>query len=396
MARMNTTLALMLAASTPLALTQAASAQTDYEYEPDEGWHEEEWYDPSDWFDDEDWGYDTTDDDWHYDGYYDTSYYVWSDGYDPSMYGYSAYYDGYYDGYYDDEFGYDHWDADWTRAYSTAYTEGYYDGFYDNGSEYTFDPTYYYFGTIRTADSEQASRERSRDDTRRRGDRANGSSDRATPKADMSWKVQKRGSIERISRVNPDGVPDDHLVVKLQMDNGKAVVADLGPKMTRDRLPFEKGDRVTLIGERGDHSDGQHVVVQKLRVGDETVKLRKEPSHAYGDSARRDREFNGTSGDRAWRAENASMGDAMSVEGRVRDVWRSARDVAGHALYKVELAEGGTYVLAVQSEQAERLRMKKGDRVRIDGTRRTMDGRSVIDVSRIRGQSASASADSDS
>lgn len=394
MARMNTTLALMLAASTPFALTQVASAQTDYEYEPDEGWHEEEWYDPSDWFDDEDWGYDTYDNEWDDDRYSDNSYYTWSDGYDTSTYGYSGYSDGYYDGYSDDEFGYDHWDADWTREYSTAYTEGYYDGYYDKSSNYSYDPTYYYFATVRTADSEKNGRERSKDKARERGDRSNGSADRSSPKADMSWKIQKRGTIEKMSSVDPDGVPENHTVLKLRLDNGKTVVADLGPKMTRDRLPFERGDRVTLIGERGSHDDGQHIVVQKLRVGDETVKLRKEPAHAYGD-ADSGRSYNGTSGDREWRRENASMGDPMSINGRIRDVWRSARDVDGHALYKVELAGGNTYVLAVRSDEAERLRMKKGDTVRIEGTRRTMEGRSVIDVNRIRGQSASASAESD-
>lgn len=66
-----------------------------YEWEPDEGYHEEEWYDPSDWFDDDDAV------DYEYD--YDYGY----DYYDP--YDYDAYdYDYDYDYDYYDQYDYDY------------------------------------------------------------------------------------------------------------------------------------------------------------------------------------------------------------------------------------------------------------------------------------------------
>jgi len=80
-----------------------------YEWEPDEGYHEEEWYDPSDWFDDDstvDYENDTYG---YYDDYYDP-YYGW--GYDG--YGYD-YYDYDYDYTFDDDYVYDDVDYEFDK-----------------------------------------------------------------------------------------------------------------------------------------------------------------------------------------------------------------------------------------------------------------------------------------
>ena len=106
-----------LLAALGLALAPTAIAQ-EYEWEPDEGLHEEEWYDPSDWFNDdnqvsyEEWD-DAYEDDW------DTTYY--DNGY------------GAYDG--------DYWDYDYEPYYTDDaldYDYGTYNRYGDPGG-YTSD-----------------------------------------------------------------------------------------------------------------------------------------------------------------------------------------------------------------------------------------------------------------
>lgn len=124
--------ALTLAAALPLAFAQTASAQWErgyqpdehYEYEPDEGWHEEEWYDPTDWFDDRPYDYEYDDysyEAYQYDGHYydsdeDSGWFENEDRFDNNdriWYGedrdadLTVYYRGYAEGYDDDDFGID-------------------------------------------------------------------------------------------------------------------------------------------------------------------------------------------------------------------------------------------------------------------------------------------------
>ncbi|MEQ8822276.1 MAG: hypothetical protein RLY93_18735 [Sumerlaeia bacterium] len=106
----------------PLTLT----AQDDYEYEWDEGVHEEEWYDPSDWGDTAPY---TSTVDYERDNYYGD--YFYDDTYDPYYYNYSTdYYGNGYNtntGTYDNTYTYyDYYTNDWyedTNGFDTWYDE---------------------------------------------------------------------------------------------------------------------------------------------------------------------------------------------------------------------------------------------------------------------------------
>lgn len=425
-------LALMLIASTPFGLSQTAMAQDsydddegwfewsddeidsgDYEYEAGEGWHEEEWYDPSDWFDDDYnddyWSYDN-DDDWADDDMYvgdnPTDYYEWTDGYDQNWHGYSGYYDGYVDGYYDDEFGSDYWDTTWVSPYRSSYTSGYYDGYYDSINEYNYDPTYYY--TNGKDDQNSASdRNRRGDEMRDRGDRMRDRSgnwnrsgmDGTSKQRGMDTHVvRRRGTVESLSSADVRDAPDGHNLMRIQLENGKTILADFGPNMSRSRLPFSEGDRVTICGERKTSGSKDYLKVHKVRSGDETVRLRPGPyyndSRSSGEkSDMRRNDSRQRSNERQGRSSDGSWSGQTTLSGRIEDVWRSARDVSGQALYRVEMSGGKTVVLAVDGNQADKLRMREGDRVRIEGEKKRLGGRKVIDLQRIRSQSATGRSD---
>ena len=253
--------AFLAMASLALATTPASAQDyTSWEWEPDEGVHEEEWYDPSDWFDDE-----------SYDDYnIETIDYEHGEG------AYDAYYDGYYDAYYDDEFGYDWWDADWDDDYKTSYTEGYYDGYYDAAADYEYDPLYYVVSYV-DADRDY-DRNRDRDDKRERADRrsdAQNMTGRERRKVAESDRQEKRirGTVERMQRKRNVG-PKDHLVYMIRFDDGDMMHVDLGPKMTKDRVPVESGDRVTFIGDPVRKDETKVLLVKRMVHDGDTITLR--------------------------------------------------------------------------------------------------------------------------
>lgn len=246
------------AATAALGLMAApALAQQAYEYEPDEGWHEEEWYDPSDWFDDE-----------PYDSYMsETMDYEYSDA------AYDAYWDGYFDGFYDDVYGYDYWNPDWTTEYETSYTAGYADGYFDQTKGYAFTPGYYTFTYYAPLDNKRPD-----DATRTKGDRANSSSkasdakkQKAADKAQAETRL--RGKLSGLTRIDKN-TPKGHLVATVNLTNNKPMAVDMGPKMTLDTLPADQGDRVTIKGDMTERNGRSVLVAKKLVVDGKIFTLR--------------------------------------------------------------------------------------------------------------------------
>ena len=245
----------LLVAAAPTTVT--AAGQEDYEWEPDEGLHEEEWYDPSDWMDD-DWDDEVVTVDYEYDA---TAY--------------QAYWDGYYDGYYDDAFGYDYWDDAWSAEYRSAYTDGYYDGWYDQTYDYDYDPVYYVYSW----EVDDYDRDRDRDEMRSRGDRAKDDSEASSrEKREAAEKAKDmrriRGTVKRITQVEPKEKASDHVVLRMRMEDGSSVIADFGPEMSRKDMPVEAGDRVTIVGDRMTRGDRQVLVVHRIVHDGETYTLR--------------------------------------------------------------------------------------------------------------------------
>lgn len=438
------------ALAVPLGLAPAASAQ-DYEYEPDEGWHEEEWYDPTDWFDDRPYNYE-----YDYDGYgyYDSDYYTdeddpvdydyWDSPYDYDYrpldrvrYSYSdyttslqhhAYLDGYYDGYYDDQFGIDHWDTLWSNTYSVSYSSGYYDGYYDAQQDYHYEPTYYL--VTGNMDNEQESqRQRSNDQTRQRGDRAERQDRNAQRDGWMAASTdRKRGTIERIQEADVDSRPENHTVLRLRMDDGKTVTADFGPRVTRQRLPFSQGDRVTLAGDKITRDGDELFVVSKVLSGDQTLTLRRTSRDGYNgqrqQDARRDQWQQPQRDSRnQWRQPQRDNRDQwrqnqqrdtdqqrwddsgqdardsryqqsnrqVTLTGELTRVQSANRALEGYQLFRVRIDDGQERMLAATEQWAGQLRVHEGDRVQINGRWGTVGDQQVIILSRMRSRSGSGS-----
>lgn len=382
------TLALAMVAGAPMSV-HAQDAQTnreraqqnpgEWEWEPDEGYHKEEWYDPTDWFDGEqtidyeyDWG--------------DTYDYGYDNGWVTDSAWYDGYWDGYYDGYYDDSFGYDT-PGYLSTTYSDAYSSGYYDGYYDNVQNFWYDP-YYYVATWDYDDARRSDQQRAGDQSRERGDRAmpsdrtmatdqsgdrvgKKSKDHDGRKADAykshEGKMHRvRGEVQSIELLRGTGSESGKdLIARVTFkEDSKKRVVNLGPKMSKNNLPFERGDRVTFKGVRQQKNDRQVLTTHKLNVNGDTVTLAASPQWDK-DGQRRAME---------------------RLEGTIQNVSSTNVDSERYTVLKVQLRDGSMQMVAIPNrmvDDREEFEAKDGDRIRIEGREHTIDGRTVLRTERI-------------
>ena len=199
---------LLVAAAVPRAAAQ--DNDTEYEWDPTWGLHEEEWYDPSDWFND--------------DGKIDIED-VGTYGYDNTYYGGPFWTDrGYYGTY-----GYDYNDYDTTTTGADTYS--------------SWDPTTQTWVVV-AAGSEDASKKQRDDAKKKAGDQK--------PKQQIDKKdvVTVRGTIGNVGRAKAKGSQQEHTYAQLNVAKGKDMLVDFGPKAQVGKMDLKKGTKVQVRGPR--------------------------------------------------------------------------------------------------------------------------------------------------
>jgi hypothetical protein len=250
----------------------AAQAQEDYEYEPDEGVHEEEWYDPSDWFDD--WGYDEGTVDYETDywdwGWYDEPYEAYY--YEGGPYGYNDYYDEYDYGWH-----YESLENDWEYGWH-----------YDTFGDYdTYDYDYEY--------------------------------DYADRDVDYTWNQTVRGEVAGVKRIRGAAYGEpDRLVLRVRTEDGETREVTLGDVgYASDYMQgLENGDRIA-IGGRVVEMDGRQIFkANEVRTPDSNFGI---PEYEYQRTIRG--ELKGV------RRVKTRAGDVEAVVAKIRDPRGETREV---------------------------------------------------------------------
>jgi translation initiation factor IF-1 len=424
----------------PLAAAQPAFAQEAYEWEPDEGWHEEEWYDPSDWFDDEpyddymntydyedddwfggwgdDWGDDWGDEDWGSDD--DRGYSYYGTGSDDDRNG-SA-----YDDLNDDDYYY--YDAN-RGSRDGAFRGSTWDGYdrYDNrssGGNADRDRTSYgsqpYYRTRDRQPAQNRGWQNQTDDNRdwqqqpmrdRRYDQQglNQGGWQGQSDTDRGWQqgsMQDRrssgmgqqavlsGRLDRVERAGRS--VDGHALYRVRMDNGqtRVLAMDAGDE---SRLRMNRGDRVQIRGTPDMLGNQRVLKVDEVRTqpGEPRLQGQRGWQGPYQADAQRGGQYWSTQArsgqDRSgWQTDRRGLGSGeLTIDARLSSVERSVRDADGHALFRVRTDDGRTRILAIEPDKASELRDARNERVRIEGERATVGGRQVIKVTDIQKRSGS-------
>lgn len=87
-------------------------------------------------------------------------------------------------------------------------------------------------------------------------------------------KTTVKGIVRQFSETSMDGAMEKNLLVRIELENGKSCVADLG-KGTRMRdLGLQEGSRIRLEGERTKVDGKSLIIARKLSVDGDTTHLR--------------------------------------------------------------------------------------------------------------------------
>jgi hypothetical protein len=327
-----------IAIATGLSLGPAGlRADTEWEYEADEGYHEEEWSDPSDWINEDlQTSYETD--------YYDT----WDYDYD---YG--------YDGTWDDDYGYDY---------------GYYDTWDDDPWVYDPTPGYYWdeaenewVSTAPSYDNEQWNRSDTNQQANRNNQADRNKQANRAQSRDKAGKIQNarfEGRIEGFRSVNLKSkrATERHSFVKIRLQNDQSRVVSLGTNVDMNQLDLEKGERIKVSGRVIRVADKKVLLADRIQVGDKTFRVK-------------DRNQLDPRGNTASRGARS-----MPLEGRIDDFRRvnlgGSRD--RNLIVRLQLKDGTKQIVDLGNNTLGDFGLERGDRVLINGERRNIKGHSVV------------------
>lgn len=323
--------------------TSAAWADDEWEWSPDEGYHREEWYDPSDWFNDDgdiDYEYDSYS---YYDGYWDG--YTWYDTYD-------------YDDVYDTNYV---WDADaneWVASTDYDWELGYNDEYYDDD---TYSASYEFDDDQQNQDQSQAQQGQSQQSQQGKSQHTMGGTIKGFRKLDLTHDA---------------GFQETHALAKLSLDNGETAVVDLGlaSLLTAD---LSQGDKVKLRGWTGSIGGQRVFLVDELQSGGETVRI----DRAFQMKGAQASKQQGSKSQQRGAQWQGMQRDRLVLEGEIADAKtvRLKGEDKPQTLAKISLKNGQGATVSLGSETSlEKLNLEKGDRIRVEGTRKQIEGRNVL------------------
>ena len=386
----------------------------EYEYEPDEGLHQEEWYDPSDWFDDtpgidyeEDWWdypygyttplYDPEDRTGDYDYYEDPNNNVWSratiqaDNQRPNL---GWHYDwnpvsGTWDsdyGYYDRKYTFDAtsdygWHFDWNpNAEQWEADYGW------HTSNWDYDQQRFDYGR-QNRQQQQTAQNLARRQRQQNQQRARQST---TQTRDLH---QVRGEIENIRRINfrdQQGERVPRVLANVRLDNGQRVVIDLG-RRNPESLGVDRGDRVILRGRTVEMNGRDILLAQQVRIDGQRFNVRERSSQLAQQGVSR-----ASSQGRGPQQEQGRSGQSVEIQGQLEELQRANLGGIGdnRTVARVTLQNGREVLVDLGADFAQRYgqdrmqqllrRADQGDQIRIRGQRQVVNGREIIQARQFR------------
>lgn len=185
--------------------------------------------------------------------------------------------------------------------------------------------------------------------------------------ASTAKKARFEGTVDGFRRVNlrtRDGKSEQHSFVKVRLKNNESRVISLGTRLDPAKLDLGKGDRIRVSGDIG-KVDGRNVLIaDRIKTSNREVfriKDRNQPP--------------------------AGMASRAAVDGKLRGFRKvslgGARDQ--NLLVRLQLRDGRSRIVDLgKNTNLSDLNLDQGDRVKVMGERRSINGRPVIVAKSIR------------
>ncbi len=198
---------------------------------------------------------------------------------------------------------------------------------------------------------------------------------------------RKSGTVEEMRLIDSSPLPKNHTVMMIDMEDGDEVQANFGPKCNRHQLPFSDGDRVTLYGDEIERDGESFFIVQSIQANgrqytlrpakrelSQSAKQRTWPNQSSRTSTQYDQEDRAQTQDR----------QQATITGTVSKVTAHSTD-SGKSLFRIDLRDGQSrWILCDNNVSKTDLDLEAGDTISLRGTKKNVDGRSVIDVDSMR------------
>lgn len=226
--------------------------------------------------------------------------------------------------------------------------------------------TYYVYCPV--ADHEQRGMNRSITAVRRQQGQQRQQGQRRQHQSDLR-PISERitGQLEELREVQVALAPQDHTVVRFELDDGRIVFADLGPRLTFEQLALEEGDAVTLAGQRRWIDGTPLFEVARISGAGQVWEVRQQQGAADGS--------------------RAADGRTRTLEGRILGFQHVGVRTGGqHVLVKLATDQGRAAIADLgEHDHLEGLGLEKGDRVSLRGQWLWIDGHLVFWSQRLSG-----------
>lgn len=174
-----------------------------------------------------------------------------------------------------------------------------------------------------------------------------------------------QGRIDGFKRVDlPEG-PDDHLLLRVTLEDGTQRVIDMGPTTRMSQLDLQNGQQIMVEGPKRQYEGRTIVRAEKLRLGGERVALGKKGEKT------KPHESNGSgNGERS-----------SKLSGRLAGFQKvDMKDEHGaHLFVKLELRDGTKRVVDMgPSVRMDELDLEQGEQVMVSGCKKKIGDRTVL------------------
>lgn len=219
-----------------------------------------------------------------------------------------------------------------------------------------------------------------------RGDKAAKQADKAggDKQARQAKPMTVTGKVTAIKAVNFDDQPDKHVLAKVELENGKTVVLDLGTvkELRRQKARFRKDQQVSATGKFGRVNQKPVLVVEKIQGDDMTALIiarvpadqRQAGMRRTQDQGRQGRMAAGegrTGRDGMMQGRRQARSRMYLLQGRLvetRDVQLKGLPEK-HRLVKLKLRNGRNVIVDLgATKKIEDINLQKGERVAVVGT----------------------------